>query len=97
MADININPFGDHDKTESELTGENIPLTPVGRSIWKPEHEQETSFGGEENKELNSRKFMLKGCIKSHLKSRIKPQNHFILMISTSEMGDCATLARTNP
>ena len=46
MADINIDPFGDH-KTESEPTGENIPLTPVGGSTWEPEHEQETSFGGE--------------------------------------------------
>ena len=31
MADIDIDPFGDHDKTESrseEIMGENIPLTP---------------------------------------------------------------------
>ena len=55
MADIdNIDPFGDHDRTESrseETTGENIPLTPVeGRSTWEPEHEQETSFVGGETK-----------------------------------------------
>ena len=53
MADVNIDPFGDHNKTESrpdEPTGENIPLTPVGGgSTWEPECEQETSFRGEES------------------------------------------------
>ena len=51
MADIDIDPFGEHksrtdDNTE---TGENISLTPVGeRSTWEPERGgQETSFGGE--------------------------------------------------
>ena len=47
MADVDINRFGDHDETESEPMGENIPLTPVGGSIWELEHEKETSFGGE--------------------------------------------------
>ena len=57
MADIDIDPFGEHDRTESrpdEPTDENIPLspvpsvTPVGGSTWEPERgEQETSFGGE--------------------------------------------------
>ena len=49
MADIDINPFGEHDRTESRTdeTGENIPLTPVkGGSTWEPEREQETTFGG---------------------------------------------------
>ena len=50
MADVDIDPFGEHDRTESrpeEPTGENIPLTPVGgRSTWEPECEQETLFGG---------------------------------------------------
>ena len=35
-----------------EPTDEHIPLspvTPVGRSTWKPMHEQETSFGGRES------------------------------------------------
>ena len=52
MADVDIDPFGEHksradDNTE---TGENIPFTPVGggRSTWEPERgEQETSFGRE--------------------------------------------------
>ena len=48
MADVDIDPFGEHDRTESRTdeTGENIPFTPVGGSTWEPEHEQETSFGG---------------------------------------------------
>ena len=50
MADIDINPFGKHDRTESRTdeTGENIPFTPVGGSTWEPDRgEQKTSFGGE--------------------------------------------------
>ena len=50
MADIDIDPFGEHDRTElrTDETGENIPFTPVGGSTWEPDRgEQETSFGGE--------------------------------------------------
>ena len=48
MADVDIDPFGEHETRPKEPTGENIPLTPVGGgSTWEPEHEQETSFGGE--------------------------------------------------
>ena len=32
MADIDIDPFGEHDKTK-EPTDENIPLDPSGRRI----------------------------------------------------------------
>ena len=48
MADVDIDPFERHDRTESrpdDPTGENIPLTPVGGSTWEPERgEQEMSF-----------------------------------------------------
>ena len=51
MADVDIDPFGEHNRTESR-TDENIPLnpvTPVGGSTWEPERgEQETSFGSPE-------------------------------------------------
>ena len=54
MADVNIDPFGEHDRTESrteEPTDDNIPLDPVTprrSSTWEPdEGEQETSFRGE--------------------------------------------------
>ena len=58
MADIDIDPFGEHDRTEEPMD-EHIPLTPVGPggaplcggggSTWEPTHEQETSFGQRES------------------------------------------------
>ena len=50
MADVHINPFGEHESRTEEPTDENIPLTPVtpGRSTWEPECEHETSFGSPE-------------------------------------------------
>ena len=54
MADIDIDPFGQHESRTEEPTDENIPLDPVtpGRSsTWEPERgEQETSFGGRESR-----------------------------------------------
>ena len=50
MADVEIDPFGEHElRTDDHTeTGENIPFNPAGGgSAWEPEHEQETSFGGE--------------------------------------------------
>ena len=47
MADIDIDPFGEHKSRPDEPMGESIPLTSVGGgSTWEPEREQETSFGG---------------------------------------------------
>ena len=43
MADIDINPFGNHDKTvvQPDKTGETIPLNPGGvmggGATWEPE------------------------------------------------------------
>ena len=41
MADVDISPFGEHDRTESRTdkpTDEHIPLIPgVGASAWEPE------------------------------------------------------------
>ena len=50
MADVDIDPFGEHELRTDEPMDEHIPLDPVtpGRSTWKPDRgEQETSFGGE--------------------------------------------------
>ena len=50
MADIDIDPVGEHESRTEEPTDEHIPLDPVtpGRSsTWEPEREHETSFGGE--------------------------------------------------
>ena len=50
MADVDIDPFGEHESRSEEQTGEHILLTPVGGgSTWEPEREQETSFGGTES------------------------------------------------
>ena len=48
MADVDIDPFGEHESRPDEPTDEHIPLDPVtpGRSsTWEPERQQETSFG----------------------------------------------------
>ena len=51
MADVDINPFGEHESRTEEPTDENIPLTPItpGRSTWEPDRgEQEAPFGSPE-------------------------------------------------
>ena len=50
MADIDIDPFGEHESRTEEPNDENIPLSLVtpGRSTWEPECEQEMSFGSPE-------------------------------------------------
>ena len=67
MADIDIDPFGEHDATE-EPTDEDIPLdlvAPVGGgSTWEPTHEQETSFGGRESQRTNLMKDYVKDLYK---------------------------------
>ena len=56
MADVEIDPFGEHDRTESrpdETTNETFPLTPRGglfvtlAQVHVASGEQETSFRGE--------------------------------------------------
>ena len=62
MADVDTDPFGEHDKTESRTddhteTGENIPFTPVGEEEDHQLGNQNVSkkLHSEENlKELNS-------------------------------------------
>ena len=55
MADVDIDPFGEHESRPEEPTEEHIPLDPVtpvggGGSTWEPTREQETSFGGESHR-----------------------------------------------
>ena len=49
MADVDIDPFGEHESRPEEPTNEHIALDPVtpGGSTWEPTREQEMSFGGE--------------------------------------------------
>ena len=49
MADIDIDPFEEHESRPEEPTDENIPLDPVtpgGRSTWELEREHEISLRG---------------------------------------------------
>ena len=48
MADVDIDPFGEHESRPDKPVGENISLTPG--STWEPECEQEKSFGGESHR-----------------------------------------------
>ena len=58
MADVDIDPFGEHESRPEELTDEHIPLI-AGRGVqtWDPrpgqsaEREQETSFTDNKRKE----------------------------------------------
>ena len=51
MADVDIDPFGEHESRTDEPMNEHISLTSVGgerSSTWEPDRgEQETSFEGE--------------------------------------------------
>ena len=62
MADVDIDPFGEHESRTKESTDENIPLDPVtpGRSsTWEPDlGEQETSFGNHPAGESQRTKLM---------------------------------------
>ena len=66
MADVDIDPFGEHEARLEEPTDERIPLDPVtpGRSTWKPTHEQETSFGGRESQRTKLMKDYVKELYK---------------------------------
>ena len=66
MADIDIDPFGEHESRPEEPTDENIPLNLVtpGRSTWEPTHEQETSFGGRESQRTKLMKDYVKDLYK---------------------------------
>ena len=61
MADIDIDPFGEHNRSESRHD-ENIPLppvTPVGGSTCEPELEQETSFRGESHTSVLHKEYLV--------------------------------------
>ena len=66
MADIDIDPFGEHESRTHDHTdtGENIPLIPGGPT-WELERgEQETSFGGRESQRTKLMKDYVKDLYK---------------------------------
>ena len=69
MANINIDPFGEHESRPEEPTDEHIPLDPVtpgreGVQTWEPTCEQETSFGGRESQRTKLMKDYIKDLYK---------------------------------
>ena len=63
MADVDIDPFGEHESRPEEPTDEHIPLDPVtpvgGGSTWEPTHEQETSFGGRSRTSILHKEYLV--------------------------------------
>ena len=86
MADIDIDPFGEHKSRPEEPTDEHIPSDPVtpGRSsTWEPDRgEQETSFRGE-----SQRTKLMKYYVKDLYErlSLVKPQTYFTMIILNSK------------
>ena len=64
MADIDIDPFGEHESRPEEPTYECVPLDPVtpgreGVQTWEPEHKQETSFGGRSRTSILHKEYLV--------------------------------------
>ena len=68
MAEVDIDPFAEHESRTEQPTDEHIPLSPVtpgGRSTWEPERgEQETSFRGRESQRTKLMKDYVKDLYK---------------------------------
>ena len=72
MADVDIDPFGEHRSRPEVPTDEHIPLIPGrgGVQTWDPrpgqsaEHKQETSFGGKESQRTKLMKDYVKDLYK---------------------------------
>ena len=99
MADIDIDPFEEHDKTE-EPTDEHIlldlhsgasgPSVTPGRSTWEPMHEQETSFRGESQR-TKLKKDYVKDLYKRISENIGESQNYFTTIILNSKVGNYTT------
>ena len=92
MADIDINPFGEHDRTESRTdeTCENISLTLAGGSTWESEREQETSFGGESHRTKLVKDYV-RDLYKKLSENIGESKNHFTMIILKLKVGNYTT------
>ena len=84
MADIDINPFGEHESRTDDHTDEHIPLdlvTPGRSSTWEPTHEQEMSFRGESQR-TSLMKDHVRDLYKKISETLLKPQKNFTTIIS---------------
>ena len=64
MADVDIDPFGEHKSRPEERTDENIPSDLAtswreGVQTWEPEREQETSFGGRSHTNILHKEYLV--------------------------------------
>ena len=94
MADVDIDPFGEHELRTDEPTDEHIPLdlvTPERSSTWEPDRgEQETSFRGESQR-TKLMKDYVRDLYKKYQKTLVKPQNYFTMIILNSKVGNYTT------
>ena len=94
MADVDIDPFGEHESRPEEPTDEHIPLDPVtpGRSsTWESDRgEQETSFGGESQR-TKPMKDYFRDLYKRYQKTLVKSPNYFTMIILNSKVGNYTT------
>ena len=78
MADIDIDPFGEHESRPEEPTDENIPLDPVtpwkeGVQTWELEHEQETSVGGISHMSVLHKEYLVGKIYNNKMHQRLEP------------------------
>ena len=78
MADVDIDPFGEHESRPEEPTDENIPLDPVtpgreGVQTWEPEQEQETSFGGISHTSVLHKEYLVGKIYNNKMHQRLEP------------------------
>ena len=93
MADVDIDPFGEHKSRPEEPMDEHIPLDLVtpGRSTWEPDRgEQQTSFGGESQR-TKLMKDYVRDLYKRLSEKLVKPQNYFTMIILNSKVGNYTT------
>ena len=97
MADIDIDPFGEHESRPEESTEERVELPESPRGlIWEPEHEQEASFRG-----TSQRTRLVKDYVKDLYEKLSKnigePPEVIHYDILILEVGNCTTGVRMNP
>ena len=93
MADIDIDPFGEHESRTEEPTDEHIPLDLVtpGRSTWEPGRgEQKTSFGGESQR-TKPMKDYVRDLYKRLSENIGETRNYFTMTILNSKVGNYTT------
>ena len=66
MADIDIDPFAEHESRPEEPNAECIPLSSVTPRVqtWEPTYEQKMSFGGRESQRTKLMKDSVKDLYK---------------------------------